>query len=272
MRIWATARYLHLGLFQFPANWYHLALSTDLRTTPELVPDLPEDSDLRFENLVIKSFKGDAEDKVIAIIGFVFLFLPSVIYRWYLKSTAWIYFPLIWISKVPEVIKGDDGRLEWDGSQSVALLHKIGFWLSIFTLTYGALILIDLAPYFDARQLINEKGLLVTPWLIIVGIDFGKLLPWYWMPLLAAVLQLWGYIWANLINTRIDKMKSYDGPNQKTIKQVLFINNTVGALAKTSIFFGVVTVIVYTQATCGFGANVSLWLETLLGAAACGGG
>jgi len=124
-------------LFAIPGNWQRLALSMDSKHPPEFLPGLetaPEEApasvhNLRYEEVrrQITSGTGSALAQKLSLLA---IYAPAVLYRLFLKSTSLVYFPLIWVSRMPMTVKG---VLSFP-------IERVRRWYA------GALILIMLSP------------------------------------------------------------------------------------------------------------------------------
>ena len=100
-------------LFAIPGNWQRIALSMDLKHPPEFLPGVetaPEDAPasvriLRYQEIrrQITSGAGNALSEKLSLLA---IYGPTVLYRLFIKSTSLIYFPLIWVSRMPMTVKG----------------------------------------------------------------------------------------------------------------------------------------------------------------------
>jgi len=94
-------------LHVIPLNWYRIVLATDMAHPPEFLPGIESRqyqiltdkiSQLRFsrwmDNLTTQE---DVFIKIMDIMRGAFLFLPALLYRWSLKSSALFYLPFLWI-------------------------------------------------------------------------------------------------------------------------------------------------------------------------------
>jgi hypothetical protein len=95
-----------------PANWLRIALATDYKHPPELLPSADTDPGapasvqaFRYEELRRSIISGPGGN-VIQKLSLFALYAPAFLYRLALKSTSLVYFPLIWVSEVPLTVKG----------------------------------------------------------------------------------------------------------------------------------------------------------------------
>ncbi|MEO5340323.1 MAG: hypothetical protein H7837_07385 [Magnetococcus sp. MYC-9] len=111
VRLLATLLHLWQGVLAMPDNWRRMAWILDSNHPPELVPGLSLwtralslaeiQAVLRARGLLRRLF---------GLSAFLCFFLPAIVYRWSLKSTAWLYWPLLYVERVPG--SGDPGAAE----------------------------------------------------------------------------------------------------------------------------------------------------------------
>lgn len=95
IRLYATLSYPLAGLTQLPQNWRETLLVVDCFHPPELLPQASS-IDPTF------SAKGSWEmqknwtvaNKLLGLIPLFAWYFPALIYRWSLKASAWLWFPL----------------------------------------------------------------------------------------------------------------------------------------------------------------------------------
>lgn len=215
IRFWATLRHLHKGVPCFAKNWTALTFHTDWKTHPELIPGLPENNDFSFREL--SNDIAEETNRVLRLYFFllaILIFFPSITYRYYLKSTAWIYFPLIWIAKQP---KRFDGKFAWDKSQTRGFIPVLGFLMACVIVLITGLQLFDLIAVGDTINLIlKETDLPVHPLVMITAFDFGRLKHMEWLPLSSATLTILIFIWASRVHSQMTEHEDYEPQAWKT--------------------------------------------------------
>lgn len=102
---WTAGRHPIYTLGALPANWNRVILSTDLAQPPELVPggdQHPVRKSLSFADEtfnhwleVLRSERG--WERMRTLTSGVLVFLPSILYRFSLKSTCPVYLPLLFV-------------------------------------------------------------------------------------------------------------------------------------------------------------------------------
>ena len=148
IRIWATMVFVvrepFACLAAVPGNWWRLVAHSDVTRFPETVPGY------RWEHKPGKKFEGAFWDlngllKKIKAERLTWphklftycLFIPlhfghAWVYRWTLKSTWWVYLPLLWIIQ-PARLRRDSvwDRLQWIRDD------RLVFWYSVLILAVG---------------------------------------------------------------------------------------------------------------------------------------
>jgi hypothetical protein len=94
---------------QIPTNWRKMVLCTDVAYPPEILPEIEmEDYGDELNKFRMRSFVREMIiDKPVNLMFGIFVtipvllswYLPAIAYRWALKSTAWIWSPLLWAVK-----------------------------------------------------------------------------------------------------------------------------------------------------------------------------
>jgi hypothetical protein len=99
-------------LLAIPKNWVRIALATDHRHPPELLPEAETSADapasvqcLKYAELRSQII-AQSTSPVLQKFTLFALYAPAILYRLLVKSSSLIYFPLIWVSDVPLTAKG----------------------------------------------------------------------------------------------------------------------------------------------------------------------
>jgi hypothetical protein len=169
IRFHATVANLSAGIRAFPRNWQYLAFSTDILQAPELIPNLPKTHELQFEKFWNDLDFNDLSDILISVLYRPVLYLPSLLYRYSLKSTAWLYLPLIYIAYLPGKLRGVEGRKVWVGYAGRTFLDWLGVVAALAALVVAVHAAIDLPALAELGMSGAVSGLPVTPLLGAVG-------------------------------------------------------------------------------------------------------
>lgn len=121
IRLWATLRYWRLGLAAFPHNWRETVCIIDARHLPELLPGAGEiDSQLSLQGLLGQKIEGEFDHKIFGFLTLTTLapliYLPALLYRWNLKTSAWLWGPVALL--LSPVLWANDETMR----------HKTAYW------------------------------------------------------------------------------------------------------------------------------------------------
>ncbi|MDD4964931.1 MAG: hypothetical protein PHI11_13545 [Gallionella sp.] len=103
IRLLATLLHLPQGLEQLPQNWRETLWVIEIRHSPELIPQAGAVNNL----FSVKSlWQGILKEETVAerltrAILLPILYLPALAYRWSLKASAWLWWPLFLLLKPP---------------------------------------------------------------------------------------------------------------------------------------------------------------------------
>ena len=243
IRFWATLCHVRIGIPRFAENWTNLAFRTDLFTPPELIPGLPSEHTFNFKSL----FNNKNRKSVIFWIVAAILFTPSVVYRLYLKSTAWLYLPVLWLIHVPPIHREEKGGpLVLLRDQKRSYLEMLSTFSSFAALGYFIWRLYDPSSFLQAAAAADAQGLPVTPLHILSGLDISGLEAWYWLPLLAALCAVVVFFWSNALNTRFHNRTDYT-PHQLALWSIVKLNSAKNYLTIAWMIIGFYSLIISTH-------------------------
>ena len=213
IRFWATLRHFFIGIPRFAKNWSHLALETDFFSPPELIPGLSVNHSLNFKNLVKTTPTETSYDTIqTVLLGFI-IYTPSLIYRYYIKSTAWLYLPLVWLVHIPSTYrKARTGPLIWHSNQQRTHIEQFSICIAVLVLVYYVVGIFNLPMYENVKNTTQEMGLTLTYWHLIAGLDFSKIDRFYWLPFVNAICLIINFFWSNIIETRISNREKHNPP------------------------------------------------------------
>ena len=185
IRIVAILHHPLHGFHAMPDNWRHMIWSIDSKQPPELVPG-PESLVSVFSPQHIRAMIRSHElfDQLGGVALVILFFLPSLIYRWCLKSTSWFYWPLIFlISRTNQpnyqpiltaLYQGQMERLRRRLALALLLL------MSVTTLLHPTL-----------TSLPDQNPIL---WLYLTAFDLNPMAPWHLCSVITVTLT--GLIYA----------------------------------------------------------------------------
>lgn len=122
VRLVATLRHPWRGLCTMPENWRRIVWVLDSRHPPELVPGLMVQTPaLSWPEIQTIIRSHGIMRKLFGLLAFFCFFLPAILYRWSLKSTIWLYWPLLYLESLPQ---GQD----WSEADGWRLALRSGYW------------------------------------------------------------------------------------------------------------------------------------------------
>ncbi|ATX64604.1 hypothetical protein [Roseinatronobacter bogoriensis] len=183
-RFAATACYLWPGLRKLPTNWRFSMLVSDVWHPPELIPGDP-----RFTYGGLFSFslsKVGLSQKyfghlVINFIASLIFFLPAMLWRWAIKSTAWFYIPLLWVRRGWLSHEGEELRI-WAESYSSKVINWLWLIFGGFSFAALAIGLFSFEKWLALKSTTAEAGAPMGVIGFLASLDWAELLtqPWLW--------------------------------------------------------------------------------------------
>ncbi|SFV63105.1 hypothetical protein MNB_SV-3-1625 [hydrothermal vent metagenome] len=127
----------NLSLSNIPKNWFKIIMSTDMFHPPEVIPGIEKtNSILKFKYFSLdKGMYEDLKDNPFYYLIKYMIFIPIIIFRYSLKSTAWIYLPLIWLVQ-PQDKQNLTTRLKMESKNFIAYLMFFYSLIVVFVFTF----------------------------------------------------------------------------------------------------------------------------------------
>jgi len=253
------------GLAQFPANWSALVTTLDLRSPPDMVPGLPDNSVFRLSKWTKAITRASfLSEKVIAQLIILILFGPTYLFRLTLKSTFLLYWPLLFVASAPSALKTDDGSLIWDDARGRRLIDWIAAALAL-----GALVAIGSTiydPSFFAAFIAWADPRDLPSHVLLQAFSFKiwELDLWEWFALLASAITLTVFVWANAINIR--HRGSDRQPGWATLKTIYALNRAKALFVAATILTSLFAMVWFVHDSCTMPDLITGWLTPTLGA------
>jgi hypothetical protein len=206
IRFVAIARFLRSGFCNIPTNFRRTLFVVDLRHPAELVPGYSgpfANTSTAFLALGWNSpLKASSN-----LLGYVAFFVPAYLYRLSIKSTCWLYLPLVYIANererdvtpahfVDRVIRG--GWELW--RRALALLTLIAFAMT----TYASILFHEFTGSITHRTIAPK---IISPIEFMFQFDFsGKW--WQYCSLAGALITGWLFLQAKEMRVDLDHAKS----------------------------------------------------------------
>jgi hypothetical protein len=105
IRFAATAMHLRAGFRALPDNWWRTLFVIDIFHPPELVPGYRRPDFFNLPHLVERLRDSQRlSEKYFNVVGALVLYVPAYVYRFVIKSTCWVYMPLIYVVRQPALL------------------------------------------------------------------------------------------------------------------------------------------------------------------------
>jgi hypothetical protein len=202
IRIIATLRYLGPGIRSLSANWWRTLFATDMLTIPEVMPGYSNIQSYYDFDEVIEEYRGLAVKASevaswylrIATVGlslgtsllaYLLLFGPSYLYRLSIKSTAWVHWPLAYISRPlryaddPEEVRM---RLWSDPREWLRRLAMI--------VTFSGVLIASIPVFENVRSVFPAGALSIVEYAVLIDVRSLFSHPWRAVALISAAITL----------------------------------------------------------------------------------
>lgn len=206
-RLLSTLRFLHVGLPHLPQNWRYNNFSSDIFHPPELVL---EHKTSRFDNLRTPHLdkdiaKSERHFRHILSMSIPFLYIPTLIWRWSIKSTAWFYLPLIWAHVTWVRADGEELRV-WALAYTSKLWNILSMLGTILYLAFHSIGVFRIEKWTQLQALMDSADAPLS-FSLLFALDWVELAqkPWLWCYLVSAVLAVIIYFLADSLTKDIDK-------------------------------------------------------------------
>lgn len=137
IRVLATAWFPFLGLKSLPDNWKQQLWCTDLWLPPEILPGAVSIGDALGVSYWWKEIKsGDTVYRVVALLALLVFYLPALAYRMSLKSSVWVYWPLVFSLRGAALLNDRQHMLAPAANKSFAFI-KLSLAVAILDLNFG---------------------------------------------------------------------------------------------------------------------------------------
>ena len=193
IRTAASLRYLVPGFKSLPSNWWRLLFCTDFQISPTLVPGtnhiLRDFSARAFIGLIRSG--DDPFSRILGLVSLPIFYIPALAYRYSIKSTCWLYLPLIYLVTLPGKLHKPETRAKWLQAFSTKAYNWAYLLLALLTL------LIAFAAFINPTALAALLGqnIPVSAFSIWFVLDFADIRPWQYFTLPNAVLVVLLFFW-----------------------------------------------------------------------------
>jgi hypothetical protein len=213
IRVIATARYATVGFWDIPKNFFHNLFLVDFSYPAELMPGYRRFPDFTSDGL-IKAIRENPYIRLrwFRIFLFPIFFIPAYAYRLSIKSTCWLYFPMVYIVGIRSLTLSPAhfiNKLERAPKERLrrvlASITIFGFIVTTFVYNIRS----ELASVFDLK--------IISPVEYLFLVDFHRVKVWQLFSLLSALITIYLFISAGEI--RIDNFHALDAQSHESVKQ-----------------------------------------------------
>jgi hypothetical protein len=210
-RFAATVCHLNTGFWAIPKNFVHTLFLVDIFHSAELMPGYRDDDAVFTSNGLIRDFMHSEswEDRVFDLFLIPTFLIPTYAYRLSIKSTCWLYLPLVYIASeqnfgtTPAHVLDRLWRTPWEWWRRVlAVCSLVGFIIT--SLAYKLSLLSE--PF---------KSKFVSQLEFLFLIEFHSLKPWQLLNLLSAIITIYLFFAAG--DVRVDERHALDANSKSAI-------------------------------------------------------
>lgn len=207
-RLLATLGCLWPGLRALPENWSRAISVTDIFEPPELVPGSRRIRPGHAVSFLRNRPEGQARhpvDRLFEPAATVLFFLPALLWRWSIKSTAWFYLPLAFVTRTG-MAETDADRARLAKAHSRKLINILFLLVALLHLSTAALAMLRPDWLIQMLAKASAAGAPVPVLGYLLVLDWSRLAdqPWQWALLPAALLSVGLFFLYDSIGRNID--------------------------------------------------------------------
>lgn len=233
------------GIVALPENWVREILCKDSHSAIELIPNHQDSSlDAYLEEWRVENRKKIGNVNIFSFLTFVlFLFtyyIPPLIWRFYIKSTAWFYIPLLFVGR-GWVNFSDTELLIWSKSYVTKLINVVSLVIATTLLLTSITSLIIPARFIDIYGNLSDFGAPMTPLGVVFVLDWEALLsqPWQWFYLPSWLLTVAIFL---LVDIEVKEIRNGSDPlnSMKKLRFFMWAGNLRAVLTNIGLSIALV--------------------------------
>ncbi len=182
IRIVATLLYIREGLAALPSNYYRTLFVVDVAQPPEIIPGYANSDIFNTRYFLNKAWGRESiPKKIVSLVGFFALFFPAYLYRISVKSTFWIYIPIVYIARTPNYSQNP-------AFFSALLWGDVREWMRriVFFITVSGFTLSNVFPVIFSTTSVPKFVIAPFEYLFLIRIE--NIHPWQWLTIIEAAL------------------------------------------------------------------------------------
>ena len=241
VRIVSVAENLYSGWGNLPENWLRVMFAEDACHSPEILPGV---SETNFGGILRNelNIRDRSSRWLIRAIAVPMWFLPTLLWRYSLKSTVWFYLLILLLTRPGTLKDEDDRKIRIDGPTPWD--ERAGLLIATATLAIAFIALVDWLKAWELLQTLDGNApFTVLGWLFVVNWSDFYDEPWKWFSLSAAALTLFLFFWMSRLKSRREGARKNNlDPDEKCPlgKSLYWTDRTKNALVYISLMVGLV--------------------------------
>jgi hypothetical protein len=188
IRSFATLWCLPRGVKCISDNWYHTLVVIDSCHSPELVPGLGGQNNSLTLSSMVKSVVGEGYyGRLTSSYAHILWFIVALFYRWSLKSTCWLYLPLIYLAWPHKGLLNDDKV--WLKELYCGRVERFRQFVALVVIASTILYTLPILKIFEVHYELPHAPAMAY----LLAFDLkkiGALAPWQWCVLCNAVITV----------------------------------------------------------------------------------
>jgi hypothetical protein len=205
IRFFATALFLKAGFSKIPTNFTNTLFVIDARQLPELMPGYRDNSiadDILTCDGVLRILRREIRERDIfgisaSLTRILIFFIPAYAYRLSIKSTCWLYIPLVYVASTH-----DFGSTQAHFIDRLERSRREGLRRALAVITLAGFIVTTAAHSFRLIPEVIGKRF-VSPIEYFFLIDTHTIRPWQILALLSAGITF--YLFFSIRDVQVDK-------------------------------------------------------------------
>lgn len=194
IRFVANISFFRDGCANLPRNYWRLLFVLDIRHKPELLPGYRRSDPANFS--FILSRLRTSRHRFIYGLGLIVLYFPGYSYRFYIKSTCWLYYGLVYLTRPFKLSANPDYLVELLRGDPREWTRRI--W-AIATLI--GVIVVNIWTAQRVKDLLPPS--VISPLEYLVLIDLGKIRPWQWFSMFSAAITIYLFLFRYEVATML---------------------------------------------------------------------
>ena len=216
VRFVVTIAHARTGCRRIADNWCHALLVVDLFHPPELIPGMKAGEGAQIQDIIKGWSSAETYLRVTAAVVAPIWFAPALFYRWSLKSTCWLYLPLIYLFW-PRCGSKEDDRLMLDKLYD-SRWENLRRLLALAVVASAAMATLHIDQWLALKTAFPQAPMLFSLW----AFDLRALAPWQWFSLVTAAATFYLYFHTDDL-LKVLKVRETVAPMAEEVRRLLLL-------------------------------------------------